>query len=231
MLERVGGALVAEPARRQRMRPTPRQRCRPARPPPSRRRRGGTGGEMPQPVARLLAGGLDAVRWRWIGPGVWHRPLADRTARASCSCIKAAPGASVPEHGHGGSGADAGAARGASSTAPAATRRATSPTSTRTIEHKPVADADAGCICLIASEKPARFRGLLARLHAALARALGRPQRSAADPLPAGVPAIFEHPIIRAGSRLDSVRSTDRSISCAFLQGRASFACFTCARR
>ena len=32
------------------------------------------------------------------------------------------------------------------------------------IEHQPVADAELGCICLIASEQPARFKTLIARL-------------------------------------------------------------------
>ncbi|NJO24152.1 MAG: hypothetical protein HC868_16100 [Sphingomonadales bacterium] len=32
------------------------------------------------------------------------------------------------------------------------------------VEHTPLADAEAGCICVIANEQPTRFRGLLARL-------------------------------------------------------------------
>ena len=32
------------------------------------------------------------------------------------------------------------------------------------IEHRPVADAAAGCICALACERPARFQGLLPRL-------------------------------------------------------------------
>lgn len=37
------------------------------------------------------------------------------------------------------------------------------------VEHAPIADAKEGCICLIASEKPARFKGLLARMMQPLA--------------------------------------------------------------
>ena len=32
------------------------------------------------------------------------------------------------------------------------------------VEHKPLTDAVTGCICLIASERPARFKGLFGRL-------------------------------------------------------------------
>ena len=32
------------------------------------------------------------------------------------------------------------------------------------IEHRPVADPEAGCICVLAFERPARFKGLLPRL-------------------------------------------------------------------
>ena len=31
--------------------------------------------EVPAPLARLVGGNLDAVRWRWIAPGLWQRPL------------------------------------------------------------------------------------------------------------------------------------------------------------
>ncbi|MFX7029307.1 hypothetical protein ABTH93_20420, partial [Acinetobacter baumannii] len=32
------------------------------------------------------------------------------------------------------------------------------------VEHIPVADTGTGCVCLIASERPARFKGLFARI-------------------------------------------------------------------
>jgi putative transcriptional regulator len=32
------------------------------------------------------------------------------------------------------------------------------------VEHTPVADPVAGCVCLIASEKPARFKGWIGKL-------------------------------------------------------------------
>ena len=32
------------------------------------------------------------------------------------------------------------------------------------VEHQPVADKDEGCICLIASEKPAKFKGMIGKL-------------------------------------------------------------------
>ena len=32
------------------------------------------------------------------------------------------------------------------------------------VEHRPVADKELGCICLIASERPARFKSLVGRL-------------------------------------------------------------------
>ena len=32
------------------------------------------------------------------------------------------------------------------------------------VEHRPLADAATGCICVLACERPARFHGLLARL-------------------------------------------------------------------
>ena len=101
MLEGVGEALVSELA------PAPLERADlptmlPAAAHQARHRKQDEGdGDVPWPVARLVAGGLDAVRWRWLGPGVWDRPLPLAGA-GKLRLLKVAPGRNVPEHGHGG---------------------------------------------------------------------------------------------------------------------------------
>ena len=158
MLERIGGALVST------LPPMSLDRSQPAMPeitslpapapvPAS---------ELPAPLSQLIGGNLDDVRWRWIGPGLWHRPLKIG-GEGSLQLIKAAPGASVPEHTHGGSEITL-VLRGALIDSTGRYEPGDVADVDEDIEHTPVADAEAGCICAIANEQPTRFRGLLARL-------------------------------------------------------------------
>ena len=158
MLERIGGALVSA------LPPATLGRPQPAMP------EGGSlppapvsvaPGEIPAPLARLIGRELDEVRWRWIGPGLWHRPL--QTSGGSLQLIKAAPGSSVPEHTHGGSEITL-VLRGALVDSTGRYGLGDVADVDEDIEHTPTADAEAGCICMIANESPTRFRGLLARL-------------------------------------------------------------------
>ena len=73
-LERVGGALLAQLAPATLDRAEPPSPASPAEP-VRRGRKGLAHGEMAAPLARLVPAGLDAVRWRPLGFGVWHHPL------------------------------------------------------------------------------------------------------------------------------------------------------------
>lgn len=158
MLERIGGALISalSPAALDRSRPALPQITSLPAPAPT------TAGELPAPLSQLIGGSLDDVRWRWIGPGLWHRPLKIR-GEGSLQLIKAAPGASVPEHTHGGSEITL-VLRGALIDSIGRYEPGDVADVDEDIEHTPVADAEAGCVCAIANEQPTRFRGLLARL-------------------------------------------------------------------
>lgn len=114
------------------------------------------------PLERLLGSGLDDVRWRWIGPGLWHRPLREG-GRGTLQLIKAAPGAKVPEHTHGG-GELTLVLRGALIDETGTYSPGDVADLDESVEHNPVADDGEGCICLIANEQPTRFRGVLARI-------------------------------------------------------------------
>jgi putative transcriptional regulator len=158
MLERIGGALFAGLAPSSLQRPGPPAAARTPEPMPARL----LPGEVPAPLARLLGGDLDQVRWRWIGPGLWHRALLV-PGPGSLHLIKAAPGASVPEHTHGGDELTL-VLRGALLDSTGRYGPGDVSDLDQEMEHTPVADADAGCICVIANEQPTRFRGWLARL-------------------------------------------------------------------
>ncbi len=161
-LERVGAALLANLA------PVPLGHPERAQPLPSgaldlphrRADADAPEGEIPKPVARLIQGGLDAVAWRWLGPGVWDHPLQVGTGKLRL--LKVAPGRNVPEHGHGGTELTL-VLRGAFRDESGRYARGDVSELDETLVHQPMTDAGGDCICLIASEGPEQFRGLVAR--------------------------------------------------------------------
>jgi putative transcriptional regulator len=162
-LERVGGALLAElqPARLDRAEPSPSAATslmditqHPKDGTPDR--------GLPRPLDRLLDGGLDTVRWHRLGLGVWHHRLVV-AGRGGLGLLKVSAGRVIPEHGH--SGAELTLVlRGSFHDVTGEYGPGDVADLDETIEHKPVANPGPDCICLVASETPARFRGLIARL-------------------------------------------------------------------
>lgn len=118
------------------------------------------------PVPGALRGMVRAS-WRWLAPGV-RRIVLDGGGRAAQAreqlyLLRVAAGYAMPQHGHGGwettcvlSGGftDASGSFGPGDLAELDENGV----------HKPVADPDEACICLIASEGPPRMHGWIARL-------------------------------------------------------------------
>jgi putative transcriptional regulator len=162
-LERVGGALLAEllPATLDRAEP-PALAATSLMEVTQQRNADMPNRDVPKPLARLLHGDLDAISWRRLGLGVWHHRLAV-SGRGGLGLLKVAPGRVVPEHGHTGAELTL-VLRGSFHDATGRYVPGDVADLDETIEHTPVADPGAECICLVASERPARFRGLFARL-------------------------------------------------------------------
>lgn len=121
-------------------------------------------GDVPAPLVHLVGTQLDAIAWKRLAPGIWHRPLPlSKGVAGDLRLIKVEPGLHLPEHGHAGQEMTL-LLRGAY--VDEVGRFATGDVADldEDIEHRPVADAEAGCICLIASVKPARYKGWLPRL-------------------------------------------------------------------
>jgi putative transcriptional regulator len=156
MLERIGGALLADMPEVAVAAGAPAMpRFAGPRVPPAPL------GEVPARLVGFVGSDLDAVRWRWIAPGLWHRPLPI-SGEGSLHLVKGSPGVSVPEHGHGGSELTL-VLRGALVDNTGRYGPGDVADLDEDIVHAPAADA-AGCICVVASEQPTRFSGLLARL-------------------------------------------------------------------
>jgi putative transcriptional regulator len=120
--------------------------------------------DVPQPLRQLIGDRLDGIEWQRLGLGVWHAPvLQHKSSRGDVRLLRVEPGRAMPEHGHGGSELtmilsgsyeDEIGKFGPGDVADLDDG----------IEHRPVADAHTGCICIIASEKQAVFKGFFARL-------------------------------------------------------------------
>jgi putative transcriptional regulator len=158
-MELLGGALLgALPgATLQRPRPTMPE-TEPRR--PGRRMSMGAA-EVPAPLARLVGNDLDATRWRWLSPGLRQRrvPVA---GVGQMHLLKGAPGVALPTHGHDGAELTM-VLRGVLMDTTGRYRPGDVCDLDDGVVHKPAAGPD-GCICIVAQERPARFRSLIMRL-------------------------------------------------------------------
>ena len=121
-------------------------------------------GDVPLPLRRYVGPSLDGVRWKRAAPGIRrHRiDLGGRTG-SSLYMLHIAPGMALPEHGHGGnemtlilSGAynDMFGRFGSGDIADL----------DEDVEHKPIVEDGAACVCLVATEAPTRFKDVVSRL-------------------------------------------------------------------
>lgn len=132
---------------------------------PGRKPAGALGdGTVPAPLRGLVGARLADIAWKRLGVGVWHYPLpVSNPAAGDLRLLKVAPGRAVPEHGHGGAELTL-LLDGAYEDELGRFATGDIADLDETVEHRPVADRDMGCICLVASEHKARFKGLLPRL-------------------------------------------------------------------
>ena len=119
---------------------------------------------LPKPIAEKYKLDLESVPWRWLGPGIrYHALLLSPGVVGDLRLLKIAAGRKMAEHGHGGTEMTlvlSGAFRDVSGKfGPGDIQDVDDD-----VEHRPVVDAELGCICLVASEQQARFKGLFSRL-------------------------------------------------------------------
>ena len=121
-------------------------------------------GVLPAAIARLVGGGLDKVNWSTVAPGVQGCKLpVSHPGEGLLMLLKIGAGKRIPEHGHGGSELTLVLAGSYSDTTGRYGRGDVADLD-EDIEHQPVVDPDGDCICLIASETKAKFKGVLPRL-------------------------------------------------------------------
>jgi putative transcriptional regulator len=119
---------------------------------------------LPHPISATYGLSFDSIPWRRLGPGVWHHKLALSPGTAGdLRLLKISAGRAMPDHGHGGDELTL-VLDGAYADQTGEYRVGDIQDVDETVEHTPLADHHTGCICLIASERPARFKGWIGRL-------------------------------------------------------------------
>lgn len=121
-----------------------------------------TGSVLPKPVQDYIGGDLEAVKWRSVGMGVKQAILP--TARDATARLLYIPaGAAVPDHGHQGTELTL-VLQGAFRDEVDHFGPGDIEVANEDLDHTPVADIGADCICLAATDAPLRFKGFLPRI-------------------------------------------------------------------
>ncbi len=119
--------------------------------------------DVPLPLRRLVGDTFDDVRWRTIVPGVQRHRIELADTNSSLYMLKIGRGRKMPEHGHGGSEMTL-VMRGSYSDVLGRYQAGDIADLDEHVEHQPVVDSDEPCICLVATEEPTRFKGVVSRL-------------------------------------------------------------------
>ncbi|GKX34135.1 MAG: anti-sigma-E factor ChrR [Rhizobiaceae bacterium MnEN-MB40S] len=120
-------------------------------------------GDVPLPLSRLIGDNLHDVPWRTIVPGMQRHRIDIASTTSSLYMLKVAPGKKMPEHGHGGAEMTL-ILEGSYSDVFGRFAAGDIADLDEHVEHEPIVDSDVDCICLIASEHPTRFKGLISRI-------------------------------------------------------------------
>lgn len=122
-------------------------------------------GEIPPPLARLLdISSFDQLVWKKKAPGVaMINVKLPEGARGQLKLLRIGAGRAMPEHGHGGEEITL-VLQGAYRDHMGRFAAGDVADLDEEIEHKPVVEGDGECICLVATERPTRFKSFAARL-------------------------------------------------------------------
>lgn len=114
--------------------------------------------DLPVALARLVGGGLDAIPWQEVLPGVEHCRYVLKSPRGETSLrlLRAAPGSEIPDHTHTGQEATL-ILRGQLGDGARVYEPGEFCDLDDTTTHNPKAQGQETCVCAIAEEGPPRF--------------------------------------------------------------------------
>lgn len=163
-LERMGAALMLSAPKRPGDSPFEARRRPESEISPAPRHITRSGERLPAPLVAAYDLTMERIPWRRLGPGVWHHRLALRLeGEGDLRLLRIAAGRRMPDHGHGGTELTL-MLEGSYSDVTGEYRRGDVQDIDEELEHQPVVGMEADCICLIASDRPARFKSLIGRI-------------------------------------------------------------------
>lgn len=120
---------------------------------------------FPRALARLLpVASFDDLAWKKKAPGVAIFDVKLPTsARGQLKLLRIGAGRAMPEHGHGGEEITM-VLKGAYVDHMGRFAQGDVADLDEDIEHRPVVEMDGDCICLVATERPTRFKSIAARI-------------------------------------------------------------------
>ncbi|MFW2544125.1 ChrR family anti-sigma-E factor [Primorskyibacter sp. 2E107] len=118
--------------------------------------------DVPAPLADYVGGSLSDVKWRSVGLGV-KQAVLKTSPEATARLLYIPAGTAVPDHGHNGLELTL-VLQGAFSDEDGTFGPGDIEVATDDLEHTPIADISADCICLAVTDAPLKFKGWLPRL-------------------------------------------------------------------
>ncbi len=124
---------------------------------------------LPQPLRAYVPGGIESLKWKWMGPGVRYAPILDDGVGAKVGLMRIASGTRMPHHGHTDDEFTMVLAGGYTDSFGSYSRGDVECADTDT-KHQPVADNDGDCICLVVTRGELKPTGFVARMMKPLMR-------------------------------------------------------------
>jgi len=117
---------------------------------------------LPEPLRGYVGGSLDRLSWRRLGP-IAEARLLPRSAGFTTRLVRLRAGAAAPRHTHGGSELTL-VVEGGFTDPSGHYLRGDVAHAGGDVDHRPVADADGDCLCLVVTDAPLRLTGRIGRL-------------------------------------------------------------------
>ncbi|MAS12268.1 MAG: transcriptional regulator [Nitratireductor sp.] len=131
-------------------------------PPPGRNPQNAASVVLPEPLRSYVGGDVASVKWRPLGRGAYHLPIAVDDKNTMVRLLRIPAGKPVPEHGHRGRELTL-VLSGSFRDGEALFARGDLEEADETLQHQPVATEGEDCICLAVTDAPLKFRSWLVR--------------------------------------------------------------------
>ena len=118
---------------------------------------------IPEPLRGYLGGRLDSLPWKRLGPDVQQFPVFSKPDGATARLLRIAPDKVLPEHGHQGEEHTL-VLKGSYIDGDEVFSRGDVESAHGDVVHQPVSGPGEECICLVVTDAPLRFTGLVERM-------------------------------------------------------------------